>query len=192
MKQRRTKKEILIKSGIGISKALLILLFAGAVVVAPGGVAGVVIVLSKFFDPAEGDYSNQRVKKSLEYLKSRKLIDIQKQYGRDVYKLTKLGRRRASTIVNSFVIKVPKKWDGKWRLVVFDIPVKKKSQADMFRQNLKDLGLANVQKSIWVHPYSCREQIYYLADKLKINPSVRYIVAEDVTGEKDLKKRFGV
>lgn len=189
---RKDKKEILIKSGIGISKAILILLFAGAVVVAPGGVAGTLIVLNKIFDPEKSGYDKQKLKRSIQYLKSRRLIDIQTQYGKDVYKLTKLGRRRAKKLAKSFAIKVPEKWDKKWRVVIFDIPVKKKVQADMFRKSLKDLGLANVQKSIWAHPYGCREQVYFLAGRLGINSSVRYIVAEEITGEKDLRKRFEV
>ncbi|MBI4050343.1 MAG: hypothetical protein HY398_02750 [Candidatus Doudnabacteria bacterium] len=49
-----------------------------------------------------------------------------------------------------------------------------------------------LQKSIWIHPYECRDQIFYLAGNMFIKPYVRYIVAEEVTGEKDLKKSFGI
>lgn len=185
------KREVLKKVGIGLSKAILLALFTGAVAVAPGGVAGTLKVLGDIFEGKDvPDYDEKQVKKSLEYLKSRKLIDIQKQYQMEVFKLTKIGWLRARRLAKSFGIPKPKIWDGKWRMVIFDIPEEKKEKREVFRECIKNLGLANLQKSIWIHPYECRDQIYYLAGNMFIKPYVRYIVAEEITGEKDLRQRF--
>lgn len=188
-----SQKELWKKAGIGVSKAILITLFAGAVVVAPGGVAGTLDVIGKLFEGKHTrDYKEEQIQRALRYLKSRKLIDIQKRYEKEVFTLTKLGRLRTRRLLKSFGIPKPKVWDGKWRLVIFDIPHTRKSRADVFREQLKSLGLANLQKSIWIHPYECRDQVYYLAGNLFIKPYVRYIVAEEVTGGKDLKTIFGL
>ena len=178
---------------IGASKAILAVLFVGAVVVAPGGVAGTMEVVQKFFagervDPRE----EEKVRRALRYLRSKKLIDVQRQYQKEVFSLTKLGYFKARKLMRSFGIPKPKKWDGKWRLVVFDIPHLKKDKSDWFRSQLKNLGFANIQKSIWVHPYECRDQVFFLTDIAFIKPYVRYVVAEEVTGGKDLRRRFEI
>ena len=129
---------------------------------------------------------------SIKYLKSKKLIHIQKQYGDKAYALTKIGWLKARRLAKSFAVQKPKKWDHKWRIVIFDIPVEKKGEAEAFRRDLRLLGMANLQKSIWVYPYDCKDQIFYLAQRLKIESSIRFIVADSITGEKDLRKRFGV
>ena len=185
------QKKLFISTGIGVSKSLLIALFAGAVVIAPGGVAGTVQVFNKLFDGEDG-YDEKQLKRSLYYLQSKKLIHIQKQYDKEAYTLTKIGWLKARKLSNSFAVKRPERWDGKWRMVIFDIPVHKKGEAEIFRRDLRYLGLANVQKSIWVYPYDCKDQVFYLAEKLKIEPSIRFIVADSITGEKDLCQRFGV
>jgi len=179
--------------GIGASKALLISLFVGATVIAPGGVQGTFQVLNRFFEgKEEPDYSRKQIEKALRYLRGRKLIDIQRHYEKDVFVLTKPGWFRARKLANAFGIPQPKKWDKKWRLVIFDIPNRRKDAADVFRQQLKRLGLANLQKSIWVHPYECKDQVFYLADNLFIKPYVRYILAEKIMGEEDLTQRFAL
>lgn len=187
------QRELFKKVGIGISKTILFALYTGAVAVAPGGVAGSFAVLGKFFDDKEfEDYSPEQVRNAIKYLRRKKLIEIQKQYQKDVFALTKVGWWRTRKLLKSFGIEKPKKWDGKWRMVIFDIPDYKKDTADVFRKALKRLGLANLQKSIWIHPYECRDQVYYLTGNMFIKPYVRYVVAEEVTGEKDLRKRFGI
>lgn len=186
-------RELLKKIGIGASRAILISLFLGAVLVAPKGVAGTLELIEKFFEGKKSrNYDAQQIKRALHYLKSRKLIDIQRQYEKEVFTLTKLGRLKTKKLVKSFGIKKPAKWDGLWRMVIFDIPHEKKSRREIFRGQLKKLGFANLQKSIWVHPYECRDQIFYLVKNLFIKPYVRYVVAREITGEEGLKKRFGL
>ncbi|MBI4036765.1 hypothetical protein HY386_02730 [Candidatus Daviesbacteria bacterium] len=44
----------------------------------------------------------------------------------------------------------PKEWDGKWRIVVFDIPEQKRLIRDLFRRNLKKWGFKHLQRSVWI------------------------------------------
>ena len=44
------------------------------------------------------------------------------------------------------------KWDGEWRIVVFDIPEKLKKIRSLLRRNLTVLGFVPWQKSVWVSP----------------------------------------
>lgn len=44
----------------------------------------------------------------------------------------------------------PKDWDGKWRIVVFDIPEQRRIIRNLFRRNLKKWGFRHLQKSVWI------------------------------------------
>ncbi|MBI4050268.1 MAG: hypothetical protein HY398_02360 [Candidatus Doudnabacteria bacterium] len=189
--RNKSKKEILVDVGIGLTKSVLIALFVGAVLVAPGGVAGTLKVANDVFgEKPLGSRDRKKLRRTLYYLKSKKLIHIQSQYQKDVFTLTKPGWFAARRLYNSFVIEKPREWDGRWRIVIFDIPETKKGKRELFRYKLRALGLANVQKSIWAHPFECREQVFYLAREIFILPYVRYIVADEITGEQDLRRRF--
>jgi len=67
-------------------------------------------------------------------------------------RLTSYGEK---AIIRDFpIISLQKrKWDGKWRMVVFDIAEVSRQTRDLLRLKLKELGLGMLQKSVWVTPY---------------------------------------
>src|SRR3989338_8897825 len=68
--------------------------------------------------------------------------------------LHKAGREIAFRYkVDDLVILRPKQWDRKWRIVIFDVPETEKKLRDTLRFRLKQLGLLELQKSVFVHPY---------------------------------------
>ncbi len=91
-------------------------------------------------------------------------------------------------------MKIPQmsKWDQKWRMVVFDIPESKKKIRDILRFHLKKLGFFEFQKSIFIHPFECKNEIDFLIEFYNIRPYVRFITAEDIDNQLHLKKHFGL
>jgi DNA-binding transcriptional regulator PaaX len=59
--------------------------------------------------------------------------------------LEKSAQRPALEIKHS-----AKKWDGKYRLIIFDIPEEKRTIRDLLRSKLKEFGCVGWQKSVWV------------------------------------------
>lgn len=51
------------------------------------------------------------------------------------------------------------KWDQKWRIVTFDIPVKKTNERNRLRRKLKELGFGMLQQSIWISPHGFEDDI---------------------------------
>lgn len=51
------------------------------------------------------------------------------------------------------------RWDGYWRLVIFDIPEKRKVLRDVLRRKLVSLGLGRWQKSVYITPFNLEEEI---------------------------------
>lgn len=58
------------------------------------------------------------------------------------------------------VEKYKSKWDGLWRLVIYDIPEKQRYKRDALRRYLKELGFGKIQESCWVSPYDFSSQIH--------------------------------
>ncbi len=108
--------------------------------------------------------------------------------------LTKEGRKKAGRFqIDSLEITKPKKWDKKWRIVVFDIAEMKKIQREAFRGKLKQLGFVPLQKSVWVCPYDCQNEIKLLKDFFGLSlGEMRLIVADDIGEDFSFKKLFGI
>lgn len=48
-------------------------------------------------------------------------------------------------------------WDGKWRLVIFDIPEKRRAVRDLFRSKLKQWDFIHLQQSVWASKKNCTQ-----------------------------------
>ena len=81
-------------------------------------------------------------------------------------------------------------WDGKWRLVVFDIPEKLRKGRDALRAKIKELGFYELQKSVFVFPYECRDEIDFIVEFFGLRKYVRYGVLEFIDNELHLKEIF--
>lgn len=90
---------------------------------------------------------------------------------------------------NSLVLPQSKKWDKKWRMVLFDIPETKKNIRDSLRRKLKELGFLEFQKSVFVYPYSCRDEINFILNFWNIPEHVYYIEAH-ITSDYKLCEHF--
>ena len=103
-------------------------------------------------------------------------------------KITKKGELKI-LMSKAGIVKTPK-WDGKWRLVVFDIPEESSVLRDRFRKLLKSYGFKMLQASVFICPYPLnREAIAYLKETGLIN-YIRILKVEEVDDDKDLKKYF--
>jgi phenylacetic acid degradation operon negative regulatory protein len=83
------------------------------------------------------------------------------------------------------------KWDGKWRIVIFDIPQELHKNRNYFRNKLRALGFYMVQKSVFVFPYPCGDELGPICGRLQIGDYVDLILAESVGfKEKEIRKYF--
>ena len=107
--------------------------------------------------------------------------------------LTKEGKKRALKYqIDEIKIKKPNKWDGKWRMVIFDIPEKKKKVREVLRNKLKDLGFKELQKSVFVCPYECEDEIDFIVEVFEIRPWVRFLKVDSFTNEEQFRIKFGL
>lgn len=105
--------------------------------------------------------------------------------------LNREGRRVALRYkADEMTIPVPSRWDHKWRVVLFDVPEKHKRLRDALRNQLRQLGLQEFQKSVFVHPYECRDEIDFVIELYNARPYVRFIEGAHIDNELHLKRKF--
>jgi DNA-binding transcriptional regulator PaaX len=129
--------------------------------------------------------------KSLSYLQKNRLVSIAEKDGQQVVTLSEDGRRRVMNYnLDQMTIKEPKTWDGYWRIVIFDIPERKKLGREAFRSKLKQLGFFQLQKSCFIYPFDCKSEIDFISELFEVSPYVNYIVAKEIEGATLLQKFF--
>lgn len=109
-------------------------------------------------------------------------------------RLTPEGRAFATSLENSslFVKKRTRKWDGKWRLITFDIWERRRTVRNRLRELLRRNGFCKIQNSLWVFPYECEELHVFLRTHLHLGWGVLYIVADEIEHDEALRKHFGL
>lgn len=87
--------------------------------------------------------------------------------------------------------KKKKKWDGKWRVLIFDIPEQRKAIRERVRNTLISIGFMRLQDSVWIYPYDCENLIILLKADLKIGKDVLYMIVEALEYDKPVRSYFG-
>ena len=105
--------------------------------------------------------------------------------------LTGAGQKKALVYnLDKIEIKKPAQWDKLWRLVIFDIPENKKKGRMALALKLKEIGFYPMQKSVFIHPYECKNEIDFIVEIFDLAPYVRFLRVKDIDIELDLRSRF--
>lgn len=134
------------------------------------------------------------LKRSIRNLYRSRLISFKEnQDGTTTVFLNKAGEQLAITYnLNQMKLAKQNQWDGKWRIVMFDIPEKHKKARDAFRFHLKQLGLLEYQKSVFITPYPCAKEIEYLREFWRVKKFVRLLRADKLDNELHFKQLFEI
>ena len=129
--------------------------------------------------------------RSLKRYENSGLIKGFKKDDKDYYRLTEKGFLKISEhkIKNNFNLK-QKRWDGHWRLVVFDVPEDRKYAREALRRRLKFFKFFPFQKSVFVFPYPCEKEIRALGEYFKINDRIEIIITDNLGSRNEEIKSF--
>lgn len=94
--------------------------------------------------------------------------------------------------IDDIKLKKPAAWDKKWRLVMFDIPQEYRLARDAFRKKLKDLKFHQLQKSVFLTPYPCEDEIDFIAEIFDVRKHTLFLIVEGFEGEEKLRYLFNV
>ena len=137
-------------------------------------------------------YPHKKVYNTFYRLKKQGLIKVESKNKQIYISLTRDGRKKAGIYqINNLKIGKPKKWDKKWRALIFDVAQLKRTYREALRGKLKELGFYQLQKSVWVHPFNCKAEIELLKDFFGFSEKeMRLMIVENIGNDKELKKLF--
>ncbi|MCX6809874.1 MAG: hypothetical protein NTZ65_03975 [Candidatus Berkelbacteria bacterium] len=162
-----------------ILKTIGLITFAtGAIILAPN--------LLQILKPLNKD-KRYRYKKTIKKLYNDKAIYLS---GEEI-RLTKKGERLLKQIeVEEITIEPKDSWDGNWHLVCYDIPEKYKGRRNYLRRKLIEFNFYQIQKSLWVYPYECQEEIAVLCQNIGVAPFVAYLNTDHLPQQEKLMRLF--
>lgn len=94
------------------------------------------------------------------------------------YRLTDKGKQKA---VWEALSADKREWDGKWRLVIFDIPEKRRQARNLLRGSLKKWGFVHWQKSVWASKKDCLKPLWNFIKSVGIEDWVIVLESDHVS-----------
>ncbi len=174
------------------------MLFGGAVVLAATSPNFVQKALPRILKSASFEWRRYKDKRkfynSFYYLKNKGLINMNYK-GKQLYiTLTEEGRIRANKYwIDDLRIAKPEKWDKKWRIMIFDIKNEQRLKREALRGKIKELGLYQLQKSVWVYPYNFEKEAKVLKEFFNFSSDeTKIIIASKIEDDEALRKRFNL
>jgi DNA-binding transcriptional regulator PaaX len=179
---------------VGETQQKILLLLMGGVALGLAGNPRRYFRIAKEIGKEWQKIERRQLQRSIKLLYESQLVEIREHKGN----ITELVLSKEGKLValrydlDKLTIEEPKRWDNKWRIVMFDIPEEKKKLRDTIRYHLKKLRFFEYQKSVFVHPYSCADEIEYVIEFYGIRQYVRFIEAIRLDNELHLKSHFNI
>ncbi len=135
--------------------------------------------------------NQEKIKKEIKDLYKSKLVSLKENPDKSfTMSLTDRGKLRVLKYHFQDLKIIKQNWDEKWRIVVFDVPEKLRKGRDALREKLKALGFHELQKSVFVFPYKCKDEIDFLIEFFNLRKYVRCGVLEFIDNDLHLRKIF--
>lgn len=127
-------------------------------------------------------------------LKAKGEIEFLEMDGKKYARLTVRGEKTLAYEREKLRLKdeKPKRWDRRYRLIIFDVPEKRRKVRERLRMVMRDIGFLRIQDSAWVFPYDCEEFVALLKADLHIGKDVLYAVIEEIENDAVIRRHFNL
>lgn len=140
---------------------------------------------------SDARFSCEDFSQKLYYLRQKKFIRTIVKDNEKFYEITKKGRE---VIAWDNIDQVSKrqtgKWDGYLRIVMFDVPVDKKATREIIRRKLQNIGFIQEQKSVFIYPFECKEEIDAISYFCSAKTFMKYLVVKIIEGQEEVMQKF--
>lgn len=129
---------------------------------------------------------------ALTRLAARGHVTFEERDGRRFARIT-LGGQRALALQQhkaKLQARSKKRWDRRYRVVIFDIPVGKKHIRDHLRDAMRESGFLQIQQSVWLYPHECEDLIALIKADLHIGKDVVYMIVEQIENDTWIRRHF--
>lgn len=76
-------------------------------------------------------------------------------------------------------------WDGKWRMVILDLPEERKNEREALRYLLKKAGFSCLKNSVWVSPFPFEHFFSNIKKDLGLTNELLIVVTESLDEESE-------
>lgn len=179
-------------------KKVLMLLAGGAALATVIAAPGTALLFKDFVKDDSSwkewqKFNRTYLRRTIRRLEKEKIVEIEEKDGLGKVKITDKGRKKILQFgLESVSIAKPTRWDGKWRLVLYDIFSHKKSTRDRLQKYLKAGNFYPLQESVYLHAYPCEKEIEFLRYYLGVEGEVRLIIADSIENDSQFRAYFGV
>ena len=184
------------------TKEVLMLLGAGAFLAASIIFPGLPMAAKPFIDVVKEADRNKRQKEwekfnlwrlrqVIKRMQSSKLVEVKEEKGVPIIKITHKGKQKLLRYkIDEMVLE--SNWDGKWRLVIYDVQTGKRANSEMFRTMLNKLRFLKLQRSVYLSPFKCEDEIEYLRLLFEIGNEVQILKVGSLENEAAYRRYFGI
>jgi len=185
------------------TKEVLMLLGAGAFLAASIIFPGLPMAAKPFIDVVKEADRNKRQKEwekfnlwrlrqVIKRMQSSKLVEVKEEKGVPIIKITHKGKQKLLRYKIDEMVLDESNWDGKWRLIIYDVQTGKRANSEMFRTMLNKLRFLKLQKSVYLTPFKCEDEIEYLRLLFEIGNEVQILKVGSLENEAAYRRYFGI
>ncbi len=144
--------------------------------------------IPKELEKMKRKYLNRAIKRLYES----KLVEIKEdKNGNTILVLSEEGKKKILIYnIENLKLKRQSKWDGYWRIFIFDIPEKFKRERYILSKKLKEIGMFPLQKSVYIYPFDCKDELDFIVEYFGFRKYVRFILAKEIDNELHLREIF--
>jgi len=185
------------------TKEVLMLLGAGTFLAASIIFPGLPIAAKPFIDAVKEAERNKRQKEwekfnlwrlrqVIKRMQSSKLVEIKEEQDIPAIKITQKGKQKLLRYKIDEMALDESSWDGKWRLIIYDIASTKRANSEIFRNMLNKLRFLKLQRSVYLTPFKCEDEIEYLRLLFEIGNEVQILKVGNLENEVAYRRYFGI
>jgi len=145
--------------------------------------------LDELFKHLDNREKERQLQKALYYMKAQGYLLGTYQHG---LQLTERARKRILEKDTETSLTIPRRWDGWWRVVIYDIPENRKHSRESLQQKLKLYGFVPLQKSVYITPFPCLEEIEQFAVQRNVDAYITYFEAKNLANATEMIKVFSL
>ncbi len=142
----------------------------------------------------KGGYNpSYAITRSLKGLKDAGLVEHISSGQNDYVRMTKEGKKKAHSLkLENDTTLVDPSWDGKWRIILLDLPESRKNERESLRYLLKKAGFVCLKNSAWISPYPFEHLFENIKKDLGLTTEFMIITTDslDEDTEKIIKENF--
>ena len=169
---------------------LLAVAAIGGVILVAAAIPNAARLLKYFPGYKKGARFNYKAKTVLGRLAEKGLVVFIEKDGKRYARITKKGQHILQMESERKTIAKKRKWDERWRVVIFDIPERRRSVRVRLRRFMEEYGFVRLQDSVWIYPYDCEDLIALAKANFRIGADVLYMIVERLERDKHLREHF--